>query len=161
MTGPGEAGEAEPRSALPDLLLPTISRPKVAPSPASLLTRRLLRELNREAPQPASVMRTVGRKLANDLGPLTLKEQFDSFAQAGLGDLGMEISDGLRLTFRGEGLIEIRQGAVQTTCHLALGFLEGIAGAWLGGEGLGTETRCQSRGDDSCIFVVLVRPPRP
>ena len=116
--------------------------------------RRLLTQLVTRGRVPEDLVRETGRQLADESQAKTVAEHVEAFQRLGLGRLALVRTDGASYTFEGDDLIERRKSAAQPTCHLALSFLEGSVGRAHGAAALGTEVRCQSRGQDKCVFVV-------
>lgn len=145
---------------LPRALLQAIERKRleeelVAARVARPLVRDILQELlERGALTPSDLIET-GRRLASKAGPADVGRLVDAFRDLGLaGTLRWEPSTE-RHRFIATGLLERREGARSTTCYLTLGFLMGaVAKAHGAASTPGTETHCQSRGDEACVFVV-------
>lgn len=128
------------------------------------VTKRLVRRMLRDAAAGASssaMRRRLGRDLAEEAGAATIGEFLDAFSAMGLGEMKIESQSDARLTFRATGLLEVTPGLGATTCHLALGFLEGAVGGLLGVDALGAELACESKGEAECTFVVRGRAPSP
>lgn len=119
--------------------------------------RRLLQDLRHRSHIPEAAVRDIGRVLATEARATTLDGFLDAFARLGLGSLKLEAQQGPSFTFVGADLLEYREGSSQPTCHLALSFLESAVAATSRSKALGSEVRCQSRGHDACVFVVVAR----
>lgn len=139
----------ERRHAAEEALQARIARP---------LVRALFGEVLRRSRLHENELREMGAALARQVDAATC----DAFAAAfeGLG-----LADELRAARAGEGryafeardLFERQPAARGTTCHLTLGFLQEAVRRVEGREALGSETSCQSRGDDACRFTVRAR----
>jgi predicted hydrocarbon binding protein/PAS domain-containing protein len=103
----------------------------------------------------------MGRSLAAEIEGDSLEAYGAAFQTMGLGALKFERNDGTGYRFTGDDLLERRPTSLQPTCHLALGFLEGVVGKLHGSKALGSEVRCQSQGYDRCVFVVKPRESEP
>lgn len=123
------------------------------------LVRKMLRDLSHQARLDDSVMRSLGRHLAQGVRGTTLAEYTQAFATMGLGSLSFLARENGRFVFEGDDLLERGHLTAQPTCHLALGFLEGAVGAIAGAPALGAELRCQSQGHKTCQLVV--KDPKP
>lgn len=118
------------------------------------LVRRLLLRDDGMAPE---ARRAMGASLARDAHADNIQTFLDVYAAAGGGTLTMVESDNVRFRFRGTELLETQRGHTRPTCHLALGFLEGVVRQLTGRDALGSELKCVSRGDAECVFVVKAR----
>jgi predicted hydrocarbon binding protein len=103
------------------------------------------------------VVRAIGRELASESAGATIEESLDAFRGMGVGEVRLTHSEGNAYTFAGSELLEMQPGRGQSTCYLTLSFLEGAVSKHHKSSALGTEIRCQSRGQDECVFVVVAR----
>jgi PAS domain S-box-containing protein len=118
------------------------------------LVRRILRDLVEGGASSASTRRKLGKTLAAEANASTIESFAEAFAALNIGDLHIErVSEG-RYQARGRDLLEVTPGFGAPTCHIALGFLEGMVTALDGRPSLGTEIRCQSQGHEACELVV-------
>ena len=123
------------------------------------LARRLLHGVARKGGVRPEALRSLGRELAGRMDGASLEDYVGAFALMGLGALRLEAGEGGRYTVVGNDLLERERGALQPTCFLTLGFLEGAVSALHeGAGGLGSEVACESRGHGACRFVVSARP---
>jgi PAS domain S-box-containing protein len=130
---------------------------------SQLVSRTLVRLLLRDVAEASTnVTRTreLGKRLvtrANEEGPRELGAYLDAFRTLGGGDVRLVEQAGARYTFTGADLLEVVAESAQPTCHLALGYLEGVVGAATGRPALGAEVACRSQGHAACRFVVQSR----
>jgi PAS domain S-box-containing protein len=117
--------------------------------------RRLLHEVLTRARVPESVLREIGRHLVDTTHGVA--ENLASFEALGLGRLRLARHEAATYTFEGDDLLEVRRGTTRPTCYLTLAYLEGAAAAADHRSTLGSEVKCQSRGDAACVFVVTAR----
>lgn len=118
------------------------------------LVREMLQGLGRRGVESQPMMRDIGRTLARGAQRASLEDHLRAFGSMGLGELRLESAANGRYGFRGKDLLEREKDALQSTCHLPLGFLEAAVSRVEGTDALGTETTCQSMGADACRFVV-------
>lgn len=122
------------------------------------LVRRIVRGLADETAAGSAVLQRMGRSLAREADAEGVEAACRAYDRMGLGRLRLARAEAGRYEFEGEELFEQTPGARATTCHLALGFLCGAVSRLHADAGtLGAETRCASRGDPACRFVVSVR----
>lgn len=115
------------------------------------LVRRMLREVGGDGHRG---LRSLGRALAQELAPRGLAESLRVLEAMGGGRFQVVSVQAGRYVVTASDTLERRGRAMQPTCELPLGFLEGAIGRLEGGGALGTETRCQSMGHEECTFVV-------
>jgi predicted hydrocarbon binding protein/PAS domain-containing protein len=96
----------------------------------------------------------MGRSLAGEIEGDTIEAYTTAFRAMGLGRLTFEERESGGYRFRADDLLERQAGSLQPTCHLALGFVEGVVGKLHGGKALGSEVNCQSQGHARCVFIV-------
>lgn len=121
------------------------------------LVRRLILNLVGNVNATRFAIADMGRSLAGEIEGESLDAYTAAFRAMGLGRLQFERSEGEAYRFVGDDLLERRGASLQPTCHMALGFLEGVVGKRHGGKALGSEVRCQSQGHERCVFVVKPR----
>ena len=122
------------------------------------LARRLLTEVIRRAHVPDAIVRQLGRGLASErVGERSATAFVEAFQAMGFGTLRADPVQGARYEFAAADLIERRGEATLPTCHLTLGYLEGVVTALTGRPALGNEMRCQSMGHEECRFTVRVQ----
>lgn len=146
---------------LPRALLQAVERKRmeeelVAARVARPLVRDILQALlSRGGLTPPDLMET-GRRLAAKVDLRDLDALVDSFPRLGLAASFRWEPEAGRHVFTATGLLERKESARATTCHLTLGFLTGAVAKVHGlpVAAAGTETHCQSRGDHACVFVV-------
>jgi CheY-like chemotaxis protein len=149
---------------LPRALLQAVERKRmedelVAARVARPLVRDILQELlSQGGLTPPDLMET-GRRLAAKVDLRDVRAVVDAFQRLGLATSLRWDSEGGRHIFTATGLLERKESARSTTCHLTLGFLTGAVSRAHGlpTPAAGTETHCQSRGDEACVFVVRVK----
>ena len=124
------------------------------------VTRDLVRRMLSGSARGAS-MRILGRSLAQDVPGRDLDDYVKAFAAMGFGSVRLEAASDGRYLIHGHDLLERREENAQPTCDMALGFLEGAISRLENADVLGTETRCQSQGHASCVFVVRTRQVAP
>ena len=124
------------------------------------LARRLLQGVARKGGVRPDALRSLGRELSAGMaGAASIEEYVEAFALMGMGALRLEEGAPGRYVVRGSDLLEQERGALQPTCFLTLGFLEGaVASLHAGASGLGSEVACESQGHAACRFVVSARP---
>lgn len=139
----------ERRRAEDELLQARIARP---------LVRALFGELVRRSRLHENELRDMGAALARQVDAATCQEFAASYERLGLADdlRCSRTADG-RYAFEARDLFERRPHARGTTCHLTLGYFQEAVRRVEGREALGSETTCQSRGDDACRFAVRAR----
>lgn len=124
------------------------------------VTKKLVRRMLREAAASgasSTARRQLGRDMAKEGTGDSLAESLNAFTVMGLGELAVETRTDDKLSIRGAHLLEVTLGHGSITCYLALGFIEGVVSQLSGREALGTETACQSKGDQDCRFVIVAR----
>lgn len=121
------------------------------------LVRRIVRGLMVETRTDSLVLMRIGQQLAAGVEGREIEAFTRAYAEMGLGTLRAISTEGPRLEFVGEKLMEQTEGARSTTCYLALGFLCGAVGHAHAHPARGAEVECVSRGDPRCRFVVSVR----
>jgi predicted hydrocarbon binding protein len=122
------------------------------------IARELLTDLARHTHLAPSALRDMGRRLGSRAEAKTVPEAASEFVAMGLGHLELVATEGDTFRFEGRDLLEKQTRATLPTCHVALGFLEGIVMRSAGAaSALGTELRCESLGHKSCVFVVAPR----
>lgn len=115
------------------------------------------RVLLQQGGMPPEARRELGRKLAGDVAEPTLDAFLDAFRTTGAGDIAATSRVGGRYEFRASNLLETQRGSATPTCHLTLGYLEGVVARLSGARSLGTELRCESQGHPACEFIVTTR----
>lgn len=122
------------------------------------IVRRIVLDLVGRVGATPRAIAEVGRSLAQEVQGASTPEEFaQAFRTMGLGDLKFEKHEGGTYTFHADDLLERRKRSAQPTCHLALGFVEGVVGALHARSALGSEIRCQSQGHPRCVFVAKPR----
>ena len=144
---------------LPRALMQAVERKRMedelmATRVARPLVRDILQELLRRGGLTPSDLIETGRHLAVQAQPREVDRLVDAFLRLGLAKTLRWEASGGRHVFTATGLLEAQEGARSTTCYLTLGFLMGAVSKAHGAHAPGTETTCQSRGDEACVFVV-------
>jgi PAS domain S-box-containing protein len=121
---------------------------------AKKLVRRIIRDLSAQGGASQETRRVLGRGLATETGGDEPGAFIDAFHAMGIGNLRLEHYEQDRYTFSGDGLLEMTPGHATPTCHIALGFLEGVVAAIHKTPSLGAEVACQSQGHPRCVFIV-------
>lgn len=122
------------------------------------VVRRILQHLVR-GPQTNLQRREIGHAIAGENPRADLHAYLDDFRTMGIGELQLVSDEGGLCVVEGRSLLEVTPGFPQPTCHIPLGYLEKAIGTLAGAPALGTETHCQSRGNEACRFVVRVKRP--
>lgn len=123
------------------------------------LVHLLLRDIAGRAAS-ATPTREMGRRLVEGAargGVRDVALYLASYRELGAGELRLVAREEDRFTFAGTDLLETVASAAQPTCHLALGYLEGVVAAATGTSALGAETQCRSMGHAECRFIVHAR----
>lgn len=102
----------------------------------------------------------LGARLAAEMAPADLSSAVCAFDEMGLGRLRVVEETKDRARVQGESLVETHPSGA-ATCHLALGYLRGVLARVHRARFVGAETRCASRGEPSCEFVLRARPELP
>lgn len=119
------------------------------------LVRRIVADLLQVGGLQPATLRRLGRKFSQELPAGSVRDLAAAYTRAALGQVDIQETRERTTTFHATGLVEVLPDARTPTCHLTLGFLEGACARASGEpDAVGTETRCQSRGDDTCTFVV-------
>lgn len=118
------------------------------------VTRDLVRRMLREVGAEGRALRSLGRALAQELPRRSLADHLHALELMGGGRFVIMSAEQGRYIVAGYETLERRKVATQPTCELPLGFIEGAIARLEGGTALGAETRCQSMGHASCVFVV-------
>lgn len=141
---------------------PPIGSTQAAPT-GELLTvdratvQKVLHGLFEHAHVTPQILTEEGRTMARGLEADVLEDYLTGYRGVGFGVLGLAKHEDKRFTFHGFDLMERQEKSRTTTCHLTLGFLSGaVSASHEDASTLGTETRCQSRGDPECEFVIRV-----
>lgn len=122
------------------------------------IARELLSDLARQNHLAPSALRDLGRRLGARAESKDVGDAIEEFVAMGLGQLAIVVHEGDTYRFEGHDLLERQPRAALPTCHIALGFLEGVVTRSVGASGaLGTELRCESMGAHACVFVVAPR----
>lgn len=122
------------------------------------IVRRIVLDLVGRVGATPRAIADVGRSLAQEVqGAKTPDEYAHTFRAMGLGDLRFEKADNGTYTFHADDLLERRKRSAQPTCHLALGYVEGVVATLHARHALGSEIRCQSQGHPRCVFVAQPR----
>jgi PAS domain S-box-containing protein len=124
---------------------------------ARKLVRRILRDLVDRGDATTATRRSLGRALAEETDAKSVGALLDAFGAMNSGALRLQKAAEGRYDFTGEALLEVTPGYGAPTCHIALGYLEGLVAQLEGGASLGAETQCQSQGHAACRFVVKAR----
>lgn len=148
---------------LPRALLHAVERRRLqdelrAARVARPLVQEVIRDLlGRSGMRPPDLIET-GRRLAEKAEADDVAAHTDAFVRMGLGGSLRWSREGPRHEFTATDLLERQEEAGTTTCYLTLGFLVGaVSKAHGGANAPGTEVKCQSRGDEACVFVVRVK----
>jgi hypothetical protein len=103
-------------------------------------------------------MRELGRGLAGEHEiESDPQRHVEAFCSMGFGNLRLTTAGATRFEFVATDLLDHHASAVIPTCHLTLGYLEGVVARATNRNALGTEMRCQSLGHDECKFVVMAQ----
>jgi PAS domain S-box-containing protein len=122
------------------------------------LVRRMLRDLVARGPASMTTRRDLGKALASEATSHDASGFVDAFAALNIGTLQVDRVGEGRYEARARDLLEVTPRFGSPTCHIALGFLEGMVAMLEEGTSLGAEVRCQSQGHEECLFVVKARP---
>lgn len=129
---------------------------RAEPTAEDLLVRAAFEFLTKNGALSRVDARALGRHLGREAPPEDRVAFLDAFSHLGIGRLLLAREESARYTFHGEGLVGADKPD-STTCAIALGFAEGLVQAATGGDALGTELSCRSRGGSQCTFVVVAR----
>jgi predicted hydrocarbon binding protein len=122
------------------------------------LVRRMIAELAEAGHVDRTALESLGERLAVGAQADALAEHLAFYEEMGLGWIRVREEDHGRYVFAARDLLERREGTRMPTCFLAAGYLKGAVSATRkGARSLVSEVRCQSRGDDECVFVVQAR----
>lgn len=108
-----------------------------------------------DTPQTSdAVRRGLGRAMAHPAHDMGVGSMLHAFAALHVGTLRLTAATPDRYVFESSDLRSADTPQRTPTCHLALGFVEGLVEASAGGTALGAEVSCRARGDKVCRFVV-------
>ena len=119
--------------------------------------RRLVGAISATNAQTLSL--ALGRNIVEPDDAADVDTYVEVYNDMGLGRLDLQSQQDRRWTFRGHDLIERQKDARMATCNMTRGYLEAAVSAHTSLPTIGTETKCESRRDAACIFVIETRPP--